>query len=429
MEIRPFRGWRHEVGPDGDVSAYIAPPYDILTEADKQELLAGSEKNIVAVDLPHCPPKEVGPEEAYQAAAETLSRWKSSGTLRQDDRPAVYIYEQSYNWAGRSYTRRALICGVRASELGRDVIPHEQTFAGPKADRLKLTEQTQMQLSPIFGFYEDPTGAIDELLGPAASSKPALHGKLRNVEQRLWVVTDEETISEIAFLLRDVPAFIADGHHRYTTAMNYRDSLRADGLIDDDHEANFVMFALVSGGDPGLLVLPTHRIVHGLREGFALPQLIRKAPQFDWRRVSVDDVDLSDADRFLGRYGEGAMAFLGAEPAEIWIAKLTDPDAMQAAAPDKCDAWCRLDVAILHKLIIDQALMPWRTDNLFIEYTPDGKAVLAACRSGRAQLGVCLQGTPLQAVQDIALAGQSMPHKSTYFYPKLATGMVLKPLQ
>ena len=429
MEIRSFRGWRYCGGARGDVNGWIAPPYDVLDERDKQKLLAGGERNIVAADLPHCPPTSEGPDEVYAGAAELLRRWQADGVLRQDERPGLYVYQQEYRWAGKTHVRRAMICGIRATELGQDIIPHEHTFAGPKADRLKLTQHTRMQLSPIFAFYRDPQGQVGNLLQIAATGAPDLHGTLGGVSESLWTIDADKTVQEISAFLRPVPAYIADGHHRYTTALNYCRQLRDAGTIDEGHEANFVMFALVAHDDPGLLVLPTHRIVSGLAEGFTVDQLIEAAPEFSWRRRSVEDLDFQDIGAALRRHGPGAMAVMGADPAEIWIATLQDRGAMDRAAPDQTDAWRSLDVAILHKLLIDRALTPWRTDNVSVQYTPDAQAVLAACRSGRAHLGVCLQGTPLEAVETIADQRGSMPHKSTYFYPKLATGMVLKPLE
>ncbi len=426
MDIRPFRGWRYA---DSDVSKLIAPPYDILNAQDKSELLARSGNNIVAVDLPHVPPKELGSDEEYNGAACLLESWKASGVMVQDGSPALYAYEQSYTWAGKNYSRRAMLCGIRATELGKDIIPHEHTFAGPKADRLKLTEVTRTQMSPIFGFFNDPESTVADMLWSATDeAKPALQGKMHDVTEKLWVMDDQGVINAIALALRDVPAFIADGHHRYTTAMNYANALRESGQIDENHEANFVMFCLVARNDPGLLVLPTHRLVRGLSGDFTIDGLIHNLPEFAWKRWSVADADLRDADAFLSKHGPGSMAFMGADPAEIWIGTFNQPAAMEALAPEELPIWRNLDVAILHKLVIDKALASWRTDDLTVEYTPDGRAVLAACSSGSAQLGICMQGTPLQAVEDVALAGASMPHKSTYFYPKLATGVVLKPL-
>jgi len=429
MQIRPFRGWRYSPAACGDIGPMLAPPYDVLTAADKQALLARCDRNIVAVDLPHVPPKQLGPARLYEQAADRLAQWQASGVLCQEARPALYVYEQTFGWAGRRYDRRAMLCGIRATELGKDVIPHEHTFAGPKADRLKLTECTRMQLSPIFGFYDDPGGRVAALLAGACADPPAARGRLGEVHEKMWVVTDERTIAAVQAALADQPAFIADGHHRYTTALNYRDQLRQARQIDDDHEANFVLFALVARDDPGLLILPTHRIVAGLTEDFATAKLAEAAPAFDWQKVPVDRIDLADAGGSLAAFGPGTMALFDADPAEAWIARLREPAAMARAAPDQSDAWRALDVAALHTLILETALAPWRAGEPAIEYTPDARVVLAACRQGRAQLGVCVQPTPLAAVEQLARAGESMPHKSTYFYPKLATGMVLKPLE
>ena len=437
MDIRPFKGWRYKAR---DIGGVIAPPYDILTAQDKAAMLAANDKNIVGVDMPHVPPTGAGPDELYAQAARTIGQWKAAGVLVQDA-PAVYAYLQEFQWAGKTYSRRAMLCGIRATEFGKDVIPHEHTFAGPKADRLKLTQQSRMQLSPIFGFYNDPKGQASELLWSAARGEPDAQGVLRGVTEKLWVVRDAKVIAQIAAVLKPVPVFIADGHHRYTTAMNYRDELRSAGKIDDNHEANFVLFALVPQDDPGLLVLPTHRVVCGLKADFSMAKLAQAAKEFRWQRVQAKTEDLRDADAFLRSYGRTAMAYTyGASaptakgPGEVWVATLQDASAMAKAAPQELPVWRELDVAILHKLIIDQALAPWKTDQTNIEYTPDGLKVLAACcespAAGAASpLGICLQSTPLESVEKIALAGAAMPHKSTYFYPKLATGIVLKPLE
>ena len=428
MEIRPFRGWRYRTD-DGDVSRLIAPPYDILSAQDKADLLRADEHNIVAVDLPHVPPKELGPDEAYRAAADRLAGWKASGVLAAEDAPAVYVYDQTYTWHRRTYTRRAMICGVRATEFGRDVLAHEATFAGPKADRLRLTECTGMQLSPIFGVYNDPGGTVAGLLDGAAVGPCVCRGALRGVEEKLWAVSDARTVERIAAALAEQPAIVADGHHRYLTAVAYREALRAAGEIDEGHEANFALFALVAADHPGLLILPSHRVLRGLKAEFTVEALVANAPAFSWQAVCPADGDLHDAGGFLARFGPGAMGLFGAGSDRLWVGRLGDPAAMAAAAPDQVDAWRRLDVAVLHKLLIERALAPWAVNAPAIEYTPDGQAAVAACRSGSAQLAACLQATPIQAVEAVARSGSTMPHKSTYFYPKIAAGMVLKPLR
>ena len=423
MDIQPFCGWRFA---STDVSHHIAPPYDILDQNDKDELLGKHEHNIVAVDLPHVPPKDLGPEELYKESATLLEQWQKSGVLQQECEPALYLYEQSYTWAGETFARRAMLAGVRATPFGKDVIPHEHTFAGPKADRLKLTTTTKTQLSPIFGFYDDPIG-VTEKLASVATDEPDLQGELRGVTEKLWVIKDKNVIGEIKQALNDVSIYIADGHHRYTTAMNYRDALRDAGLIDTDHEANYVLFALVARDDPGLLVLPTHRLVKGLSKDFSLEKLRKALSSFAWTKCPTLDVDLGNADAYLKPLGEHAMAFVCGE--EMWAGRLTDPQAMLDVAPDHCQAWRELDVAILHELVLDRALEPWKTDDFEVSYTADGNAARDEGRRKDVSLAIIMQGTPLSAVEDVANAGEAMPHKSTYFYPKLATGMVIKPLE
>ena len=427
MEIRAFRGWRYRPDKDGDVSRFLAPPYDILSAADKDRLLAGCDKNIVAVDMPHVPPNSLGPDEVYRQAARQLAAWQDQGVLVRDDHPAVYVYQQEFPWAGRSYVRRALLAGVRATALGQDVIPHEHTFAGPKADRLRLTQCTRMQLSPIFGFYRDPFGHVAHLLEPATAGPPDAHGRLGEVSDKLWAVRDAKLIAQLTATLRPGPVFIADGHHRYTTALNYRDGLAQAHKLPPDHEANFVLFALVAREDEGLLILPTHRIIRNLAPGFTFDALIARAREFHWQ--PADAPTGPDADAFLRPHPPGAMAVIPGGATGAWIATLADAHAMHRAAPDQTDAWRQLDVAVLHTLIVESALKPWWMDESTIEYTPSLPAAVEACRSGGASLAVCLRGTPLTSVETIALAGASMPHKSTYFYPKLATGWVLKPLE
>jgi uncharacterized protein (DUF1015 family) len=427
MEIRPFRGWRYH-SSNGDVSRFIAPPYDILNQADKDRLLARSDHNIVAVDLPHVPPKDLGPQGQYDKAAATLRQWQHDGVLVQEELAAIYAYQQTFTWAGRSYTRKAILAGVRATELGKDVIPHEHTFAGPKADRLCLTQKTGMQLSPIFGFYDEPTGAVAECLAKVMARPADVHALLEGVQEKLWVIRGQQEIEAIAKALSPQPVFIADGHHRYTTALNYIQQLSAGQDLPPDHPARFVLFALVQRDDPGLRILPTHRIIRQLKGDFSLAQLVGRSSAFEWRQADYQPSQLDDADAFLSPFGAAAMGFIQGQSARIQVARLKDPSAMAQAAPQESPVWRQLDVAILHQLIVERALAPWRTDATQIDYTPRGGEVLSACRACDNTLGVILQSTPLEAVVRIARAGASMPHKSTYFYPKLATGLVLKPL-
>jgi len=429
MEIRPFRGWRYAGLAGGDIGPFIAPPYDLLTGADKDRLLGRSAENIVAVDLPHVPPKQLGPDAVYEQAAERLAEWKTGGMLRQDDNPCVYVYEQTYTWSGRMYVRRAMIAGVRATELGEDVIPHEHTFAGPIADRLKLTQLTRTQLSPIFGFYEDPGRAVGSILSEAASRAPQAVGELGGVTEKLWAIDDADSIATIAGSLRGVPVFIADGHHRYTTALSYRKQLEEAGEITPESEANFVMFALVAKDDPGLLILPTHRLFSDLDPAGSVEKLAESLPEFSWKKLGPAGMGADVPAKLLDEASPSAMIFVSGVSAELWLAELVRPEAMVAAAPGECDTLRTLPSAIVSKLIIDKGLKQWIQGGApTVRYTASIAEAIEACRVGRAQLAVCLKGIAIEAVEAIAAAGEAMPHKSTYFYPKIATGMVLKPL-
>ncbi len=422
MEIKPFQGWRYAT-PDGDVSSLICPPYDVLSQADKDALLRRDGRNIVAVDLPHWPPGEPAPDTDYRQAAQTLRRWQQTRLLRPDDAPGLYAYQQRYTWAGREYTRRALLAAVRLAPFGEGVWPHEKTFAGPRADRLKLARATGMQLSPIFGFYEDDAGATEALFA-AAGEQPAAAGVLRGVEEKLWAVSDQPAVRHVARALAAKDLFIADGHHRYTTALEYRAGL---GQVGEDHPANYVMSVLVAMNDPGLIVLPAHRVIGGLKD-FRLERFAAATAEvMDYRPVRLGGDDVADADGFLRGFGTRAMAFAAGE--EAVIGRLRDESVMDRVAADRVPAWRRLDVAVLHRLLIDRYLAESKTERMRIDYVADGRAALAAARAGEADLVVFHQATPLGAVRELALAGEVMPHKSTYFYPKVATGMVLYPLE
>ena len=422
MEIKPFQGWRYRAA-DGDVSSRIAPPFDVLSQADKEALLGRDPRNIVAVDLPFCPPADVGPESVYDQAAATLKGWQADGVLARDERDSFYACEQVFTWGGRTYRRRAMGVAVRLVEFGQGVWPHEKTFAGPRADRLMLSRKTRMQLSPVFGFYEDGTGPTDALFA-AAAARPDAAGTLHGVEERLWVVSDPAVVEQVRDELADRDVFIADGHHRYTTALAYRQSL---GRIPPDHPANFVMFMLAAMDDPGLIILPPHRVITGLKD-FRLERFILDTRGvMDCEPVRLTRADVADADAFLRGYGPHAMAFAAGEQA--FVGRLKDISVMDRVAADQTQAWREVDVSILHRLLIEHYMAENRTNQMLIDYVADGPAALAAAHAGWADLVVFLQATPLEALKQVALAGAVMPHKSTYFYPKLPAGMVLYPLE
>jgi uncharacterized protein (DUF1015 family) len=265
-QIRPFRGVRFSRRRGSDISNLIAPPYDVLNEQDRARLQAKDPHNIVTVDLPHVPPKSAGPDEAYDKANINLKAWLRSGVLERDGRPALYPYTQSYEHSGRMFHRRGFIALAKLSPFGEGhVVPHEKTYAGAIEDRMKLMKATAMQLSPIFGLFSDPRNEVAGMLYHNAG-KPELSATLDGVKNDLWSVIDAELENRVIDWVKHKPVYIADGHHRYTTALQYQKEAAQQhgGNLPPAHPANYCMFVLIGMQDDGLLILPTHRLIGGM---------------------------------------------------------------------------------------------------------------------------------------------------------------------
>ncbi|MDD4892055.1 MAG: DUF1015 domain-containing protein, partial [Phycisphaerae bacterium] len=424
----------------------IAPPYDVLSEADKVAMLKRDPNNIVAADLPHTPPKSAGPAEAYRKAADLLQGWLAGGVLVRDSAPAVYPYQQTFEAGGRKITRRGFIARVRAEQFRATptgIFPHEQTFSGPKEDRLMLTRAARMQLSPIFGLFADDGNAITDSLYANLPAAPTMRGRLGNVAHEAWRVDDPAKVAALTRAMATRPIFIADGHHRYTTALNYLAELEKQGPLPADHPARFVMFVCVSMHDPGLAILPTHRVV--TCRPVALSQLAAKlGGVFE---VQVGALSVGELEAAVLAKGPGWFGVKSADSADSLLLRLADAKLLDRFEPDRKEAYRRLDVAILHRYLLAEVLGPLAGEPAGIEYPHSGKdtaAALAATKmdsstafgtggavGGAARtealtkLAFILAPTPLAAVRDVCLSGELMPQKSTFFYPKLATGLTL----
>lgn len=449
--IRPIGAVQYAV-EDGDVTALISPPYDVLDAAAKARLLAKEPHNIVAVDLPHLPAKTVGPDETYAQAGATYRHWIEKGVLTRRSRPALFAYQQTYRVNGRQFKRRGLMCNVRLQPFGEwpgdgagAIHPHEQTFSGPKEDRLKLMRATAAQLSPIFGLYSHPTHDLQGFLHPHIRAEADLRATTAHdgVLHELWTIDDPGTIEALGYMLNDVDVFIADGHHRYTTALNYRSELESrEGPLAADHPANYCLFVLVSMQDPGLVILPTHRVLGGMsggRQRFNIENFA-KAAEGRLKLTPFPGTDLSKLEAALPRNGPHAIGiFNPADPGNpLAIATTVEQDPLAAvpACRDRSPAWRQLDVAIVQHLIVEQICQPnfcpsdgasgsggvsWKFPHTLDELRADAV-------SAGYQLGLVVQPTPLEAVRRVSEAGELMPQKSTFFYPKIATGLAINPL-
>ncbi|MCP4250876.1 MAG: DUF1015 domain-containing protein [bacterium] len=408
-DVRPFRAIRYDHSRfGGDLSDLIAPPYDVLNQADKDALLAKSDRNIVAIDLPHLPPKTLGPPQGYDRSAAILEAWLADGTLVREERPAMYVYHQSFTHEGRHYTRRKFLARVRLVPFSEGVIlPHEQTFGGPKEDRLALTKATRCNVSPVFGLYTDPEDQIGRIFADTIAGPPDVTATLDGVDNRLWILTDPGTIEAVTGIMAPKRIFIADGHHRYGTALNYRQYVtEQEGPLSDDHPANFVMLVLGSMDDPGSLILPYNRVLVGPDASVAR---LTSAWSSGCNKAETDAAEL--------------VLFDGADQSEHPLI-FTDRGKLAQLEPDRSEAWRSLDVAYLHRYLIEELAGGLDIAVRYVKSAADARA-LAKAESGVALLTRATRMDQLQAVSE---GGELMPQKSTYFHPKLATGLTINPL-
>jgi uncharacterized protein (DUF1015 family) len=417
-----------------DISKLIAPPYDVLDETSKASLLAQDGHNIVAVDLPHLPAKTVGPDSTYAATGERYRQWQQQGVLGQRGKPAIYVYQQTYTVNERQFQRRGLIANVHVQPFGKatdgqgGIHPHEQTFSGPKEDRLKLMRATKTQLSPIFGLYSDAENQVGPLLqqgiaGRAASFKGWTHNDV--VLHEVWALDSGPAYDALLAKLSTADVFIADGHHRYNTALNYRNELAAKGDLPADHPANWCMFVLIAMQDPGMIVLPTHRVFGGMTnftfDAFA------KATAGKLNIQRVDGRSLDALEKLLPQHGPHAMGIVTKDATAIVTTVGTDP--LKASHAQQSEAWRQLDVAVLQHVIVEGICQPAFCGNGEVTWKfPHSLDEVKKQLAGEGQLAAILQPTPLASVRLVSEAGELMPQKSTFFYPKLATGLVINPL-
>jgi uncharacterized protein (DUF1015 family) len=432
--IRPFAGIHYATRPDLDLSKVIAPPYDVLDVKEKAELQSRHPNNIVTVDLPWLPPKTVGPQEAYDGANVTLQAWLSAGILKRDARPALYPYTQTYEHAGKTFHRRGFFGLVRLSPFGHgQIVPHELTYASAIEDRLKLMRATGVQLSPIFGLFSDPTSEVTKLLYGGVG-RPQFDATMDGIRNQMWVVNDSSIVNRVEDLMGTKPIYIADGHHRYTTALQYQKEMEQNngGALPPEHPANYCLFSLVSMQDDGLLILPTHRLIGGLQNFDIAKFKSLVAKNFDVAETSYGENEVDDfVDNELPKLPPHTFGLYDGRAKKLYQLALKNEDVLKPFEPQKSDAWRRLDVAILQRYLLDEVFAPNFTANKEVTkgYTAYANQVAPQVDGNKFQVALLLRSTPLHALEELGKHNEVMPQKSTFFYPKLATGMIINPLR
>lgn len=432
--IRSFSAIHFNKARFGDLSNLIAPPFDVLDQPAKSALQARHPNNIVNVDLPHIPPKAAGPAEVYTQSAMTLQAWLDSGILVREKRTAFYPYMQSYDHLGRTVHRRGFFALVRLSPFGQgQVVPHEKTYKGAIEDRLALMRATSCQLSPIFGLFNDKGNEITHLLY-ANLSRPDFTGSFDGVKHDLWKISDPDLENQVRDMMTTHPIYIADGHHRYTTALAYQAELvKANGgqPLPANHPANFCMFTLISMNDDGLLIWPTHRLIGGL-ESFNMDAFTKAvSPNMTVTPAPVGADQMHEfVEQLLPKQGVNTFGLYDGKTNKLYYLKLINADILKPLEPSQSDAWRSLDVAILQRYLLDEILQPKFAGGKEISkaYVSYSNQIVPNTDGTKNQIALILQPTPIHALEELGKHNEVMPQKSTYFYPKLATGMLINPL-
>jgi uncharacterized protein (DUF1015 family) len=434
-EIRAFRAHRYDLGRVGTLGDVVAPPYDVIDAALQQRLYDRSPYNVIRLILNKESPADTDADNRYARAAGSLRDWLQEGILKQDSARSLYVYHQDFEVEGQRFTRRGFLTRVRLEPFGKGrIYAHEETMAGPKADRLKLFHATGMNLSPIFGLYPDEAGSVQAALDAAVGRALPLQATDHlGVVSRLWPVTDQQVVSKITGAMGPKPVFIADGHLRYETGLRYLEERRAAGEVRDAEAApNFILMMLVGMSDPGLVILPTHRLVSGL-EGLDAGRLrTLLGPHFELETIGCGDQAARETWEWIEAGGTHHVLGLGLREQgdTVWhTARLRSPQLMEQLAPEHSTAWRELAVSVLHVLVLDRLLRDGAGAKPTCRYVHLLGEVQEATAARACDLAVLVPPARMNHVEQIAGNLEKMPPKSTYFYPKLLSGLVFNSLK
>jgi uncharacterized protein (DUF1015 family) len=435
-DIRAFRAYRYDLGRVGALGDVVAPPYDVIDAALQQALYERSPYNVIRLILNKEEATDTENNNRYTRSAQCLRDWQQDHVLTQDSARSLYVYHQEFEVEGQRHTRRGFLARVRLERFGEGrIYPHEETLAGPKADRLKLFRATAMNLSPVFGLYPDEAGTVQAQLEAAVGrSLPLEATDHLGVVSRLWPVSDQHAVSAVTGALGPKPVFIADGHHRYETGLRYLEERQAAGDVRDaEAPPNFILMMLVSMSDPGLVILPTHRLVSGLPALSAAQLRQSLGRHFQVETVGQGEQGARDTWELIQADGGQELLGFGTVSDDTWqTARFRAPETMGERAAEHSPAWRGLAVSVLHVLVLGK-LLPEALDGTptppTCRYVHLLREVTEATRARECQLAVLVPPASMRHVEQIAGNLEKMPPKSTYFYPKLLSGLVLNPLK
>ncbi len=432
--IQPFEGLRYNLAQVGNLSDVIAPPYDVISPEQQDELYAKNEYNSVRLILDKMLPTDDEQNNRYSRTARTLKDWKESGVLVKESKPSIYVYHQIYTVDGKEYCRKGFMAGCEAVPFGEGLVfPHEITMSGPKLDRLMLTTACKTNFSQIFGLYPDENNEVQNILEEAIVGVTPLEAiDHLGVVSRMWIVDDPDVLSKVVKLMGPKPIFIADGHHRYETACNYRKQLAQQGVLTSNHPANHVLMLCIAIEDPGLIVFPTHRLFPKARVMDQAELIARVGEYFRATTVGNGINSASAAWGLLDQLNEqGSMAIYTGKDGVWTLLSITDKgrEKMAEVASDHHPEWRQLGVAILQRLVIETLLeLKGHETPKYVHQVSEVADTLKK-EPETYPLAALVMPATVELIQECSMVRERMPAKSTYFYPKPVTGFVFKPLE
>lgn len=429
-DIFPFHGVRYNEELVKDFATVVCPPYDVISPQQEAELYKASKHNFIRIEQGRQTPQDTDEDNKYTRAAVSFEKWLEQGVLTKDDKSAIYLHEHTFKWQGKSYSRRGIFARVRLEEWDAMVVrPHESTMTVAKQDRMMLLAALKANTSPVFCLYEDAESKIKGLLdGQAGNAAEMSFTESNGESHRIWAITDETALAALTASFKEKPLYIADGHHRYETALTYRRQRRASSPADSsDAPYNFVMMSLVGFSDPGLLILPPHRLLRGLSKPKldALPDKLELF--FDVKKLSLKDSAVwQEVDSLFAEKGKTRLIVCGLNESELLMLTLKDPVAAGKMMPCfHSDAYKRLDVSVVDHVILEELLETSSGEETRIDYNYNRLETVQSVADGEYQLAFILKPLAAEVIKEIADAGDRMPRKSTYFYPKPPSGLLL----
>ncbi len=436
MEIKPFKAFRFDAGTVGDMGSCISPPYDVINAEQQQKLYEKSEYNIVRIVKGQTAATDDDNNNQYERAADYFNSWIEKGVLKQDSTEAIYAYIQDFEIAGEHFQRDGFIALAKLEELGGIVKPHEYTLDKPKIDRFKLKRATEADFGLVFMLYEDRKQIADKIVENTIGQEPLIDFiDEQNVRHRLFAMKSEEDIGAITKMMSDKSCIIADGHHRYETALNYLKENSNPG-------AGYQMTAFVNTLHGGLVILATHRLVADI-ENFSINKLndgLKKDFEITQYPFDSEPAKAGAKQQMLAKMKaehdkhNSAFGIYGGNDT-FYAAVLKNKQVMDSVNPDKSRSWRELDVSVLHKLILEKLLgidIEYLGSSSNVEYIKDtGGAIdesIVKVDKGQKQAAFFMNPVKMQQLKSVTESGERMPQKSTYFFPKMYSGLVINKL-